>query len=844
MEAVRQRGRAARRSPQAHGVDTCRDPPGAISVWSPALDRGLSLQVTGRSDSISASMTPSPQEVLELAATLESDIRNVSAVIAQAAGIRDRSFGNVVTYSPKVFIPLTKLCRDVCHYCTFARPPAKGQAAYMTIDEVLDVARAGKEAGCKEALFTLGDKPELRYRSAREELDRMGYETTVDYLADAAKAVLEETGLLPHLNPGVLSSRDFELLREVAPSMGLMIESTSDRLLQRGMAHHGSPDKVPALRLATLELAGRQKVPFTTGLLIGIGETWKERAETLLAIRSSHERWGQVQEVIVQNFRAKPDTLMRDHPELSDDEVVATIALARLTLPEEVSVQAPPNLASSDETLVRYVEAGINDWGGVSPVTIDHVNPEAPWPEIDRLENVTAKAGYILAPRLTIYPRYAFDPEWVAKKVRPKVLALADGEGLAFEGNWHSGAPWPSWRRDSQDFPGTNGAQGVPSSANSVVRRPAFETALDKARARLELNEDEITTLLTARGPEMQDLFDEADRLRDEVNGDTVTFVINRNINYTNMCYFRCGFCAFSKGPKSLNLRGDPYLLSFEEIAERTLDAHSRGATEVCLQGGIHPSFTGDYYLKVVRTIKDAVPEIHIHAFSPLEIWQGAETKGVSVRDLLWELKDEGLGTLPGTAAEILDDEVRAIICPDKINTAQWREVARTAHSLGLKMSTTMMFGHADTYRSWARHMIVLRDIQKETGGFTEFVPLPFVHMASPIFLKGKARSGPTFAESIKVHAVARLALHPRITNIQASWVKLGTKGAQIALHAGCNDLGGTLMNETISRSAGASHGQEVTPDEMKSLITEAGRVWKRRSTTYAILESTDLVLS
>jgi FO synthase len=783
-------------------------------------------------------MTPSPQEVLELAATLQSDIRNVSDVIGPAAGIRDRSFGNVVTYSPKVFIPLTKLCRDVCHYCTFAKPPAKGQVAYMTIDEVLEVARAGKEAGCREALFTLGDKPELRYRSAREELDRMGFGTTIEYLAATAKAVLDETGLLPHLNPGVLSSGDFELLRDAAPSMGLMIESTSDRLLQSGMAHHGSPDKVPALRLATLELAGRHKVPFTTGLLIGIGETWEERAETLLSIRASHERWGQVQEVIVQNFRAKPDTLMRDHPELSDDEIEATIVLARLALPEDVSVQAPPNLASSDETLVRYVGAGINDWGGVSPVTIDHVNPEAPWPELDRLDMITAKAGYILAPRLTVYPRYAFDPEWVAKKVRPKVLAVADGEGLAFQGDWHSGAPWPTWKQDLESF------RIGEVSINGVVRRQAFEAALDKARARQELNEDDITTLLTARGPEMRELFDEADRLRNDVNGDTVTFVINRNINYTNMCYFRCGFCAFSKGPKSLNLRGDPYLLSFEEIAARTLDAHGRGATEVCLQGGIHPSFTGDYYLKVVRTIKEAVPEIHIHAFSPLEIWQGAETKGVTLRDLLWELKDEGLGTLPGTAAEILDDEVRAIICPDKINTAQWSEVARTAHSLGLKMSTTMMFGHADTYRSWARHMIVLRDIQKETGGFTEFVPLPFVHMASPIFLKGKARSGPTFAESIKVHAVARLALHPWITNIQASWVKLGTKGAQIALHAGCNDLGGTLMNETISRAAGASHGQEVTPDEMKSVITEAGRVWKRRSTTYAILESLEPALN
>ena len=757
----------------------------------------------------------------------------------QSAELADLAFGNRITYSPKVFIPLTMLCRDVCHYCTFAKPPEKGQRAYMSIDEMIEIARAGAGAGCKEALFTLGDKPELRYRVAREELDRMGFESTIAYLAQAAKAVMDETGLLPHLNPGILSPDDFEVLRDVAPSMGIMIESTSDRLLQKGMAHHGSPDKVPALRLATLELAGRFKVPFTTGVLIGIGENWRERAETLLAIAESHRRNGHVQEVIVQNFRAKPDTLMSNHPEPDDDEILASIALARLILPEDVSVQAPPNLASSDETLVAYIEHGINDWGGVSPITIDHVNPEAPWPDLDRLESVTARAGGVLVPRLTVYPRYAFDDEWVSKKVRPAVLAAADGEGLAFEGAWHSGAPWPRGR-DSQDFPGPGGT----GTQNGSRPRPraAFETAIAKARALQELNENDITVLLTARGPEYDDLVSAADALRQKTSGDTVTFVVNRNINYTNMCYFRCGFCAFSKGPKSLNLRGDPYLISFDEIAARTIEARERGATEVCLQGGIHPSFTGDYYVKVVRSIKQAVPDIHVHAFSPLEIWQGAETKGVTIRDLLSELKDEGLGTLPGTAAEILDDEVRAIICPDKINTAQWSEVARTAHSMGLKMSTTMMFGHADNYQSWARHMIVLREIQKETSGFTEFVPLPFVHMAAPIFLKGKARRGPTFAETIKVHAVARLALHPWITNIQASWVKLGVEGSQIALAAGANDLGGTLMNETISRAAGASHGQEITGDEMKRIITDIGRPWAQRTTTYALIEDREEV--
>jgi FO synthase len=770
-------------------------------------------------------------DALALASALASG-HHPNDLFEPAARIRDESFGNVITYSPKVFIPLTKLCRDVCHYCTFARPPIPGRKAYMTIDDVLEIARAGAgaDAGCREALFTLGDKPELRYQVARDELRKLGFETTLQYLAHAARAVLEETGLLPHLNPGVMTPGDITTLRDVSASMGLMLESTSPRLMQKGLPHYGSPDKEPALRLATLDEAGRQKVPFTTGLLIGIGETWEERAETLLAIRESHDRWGHVQEVIVQNFRAKPDTPMRDHLEPSTEEMAATIALARLILPPDISVQAPPNLASNDDSMQLYIDAGINDWGGVSPVTIDHVNPERPWPELERLRAVTESKGFLLSPRLAVYPRYAFDQQWISKKVRGKVLALADTDGLARdEGTWRAGDVLP---------PPKEFLNGHHTNGHRIKRRSVFQAALNKAAQEKELTEDDIAILLTARGPEAGELFHAADDLRKRVNDDTVTFVVNRNINYTNMCYFRCGFCAFSKGPKSLNLRGDPYLLSFEEIANRTLEAYKKGATEVCMQGGIHPSFTGDFYIEVLNTVKSAVPKMHVHAFSPLEVWQGAETKGVTVRDFLWELKDNGLGTLPGTAAEVLDDEVRAEICPDKIKTDEWAFVARTAHSLGLKMSTTLMFGHADTYRSWARHMIVLRDIQKETGGFTEFVPLPFVHMASPIYLKGRARQGPTFAEAMKVHAVGRLALHPWITNIQASWVKLGLDGARAALKAGCNDLGGTLMNENISRAAGASHGQEVTADEMKELIGAAHRDWARRNTVYDVLEA------
>ena len=779
-------------------------------------------------------MTELP-DVHDLVSTLESG--DHTALIARAAALRDDAWGNVLTYSPKVFLPLTKLCRDVCHYCTFARPPVAGRKAFMTLDEVLELASTAAAAGCKEALFTLGDKPELRYRVARAELEAMGYATTLEYLAAAAAAVLDQTGLLPHLNPGVMTAAELAFLRETAPSMGIMLESTSRKLLSRGHAHFGSPDKDPAVRLATIDEAGRQKIPFTTGLLIGIGESWQDRVETLLAIKDSHDRYGHVQEVIVQNFRAKPDTPMRDSPEPGLEEMAATIALARVLLPAGISVQAPPNLAAPAadrsgemEALVRYVQAGINDWGGVSPVTRDHVNPEAPWPAITRLRSATEAAGYLLMPRLAVYPRYASDPEWVSKKVRPKVLEHLDTSGLSRDTSWFPGVSTPP--PDVLRFPlGWSGSPAVRS-------RRSFSRALERATGGAELTEDETAILFSARGPEQRELFEAADTLRREVSGDTVTYVINRNINYTNMCYFKCGFCAFSKGPKSLNLRGEPYLLDLDEIARRSSEAWLAGATEVCLQGGIHPSFTGEFYVSVLRAIKAVVPGMHIHAFSPLEVWQGAATKGVPVRDFLWELKDNGLSTLPGTAAEILDDRIRATICPDKIDTAQWAEVARTAHGLGLRMTTTIMFGHADDYLSWARHLGVLRDIQKDTGGFTEFVPLPFVHMAAPIYLKGRSRRGPTFEESMRMHSVARLALHPWITNIQVSWVKMGPEGAQAALRAGCNDLGGTLMNEIISRSAGASHGQELGAGEMRRLATEIGRPWARRNTVYEILET------
>jgi FO synthase len=725
-------------------------------------------------------------------------------VLAEARRLRP---GRLVTYSPKVFVPLTTLCRDVCGYCTFARPPRRGERAYMTTEEVLAIARAGAAAGCREALFTLGDKPELRYKVARAELKALGCETTIEYLARCAKLVLDETGLLPHVNPGVMSRAELELLRRVSASMGIMLETTAGRLGEKGGPHWASPDKIPARRLETIRLAGELRIPFTSGILIGIGETHAERLDALLALKALGEEHGHIQEVIVQNFRAKPGTRMAMHPEPSLEEHLWTLAAARIVLGSAWHLQAPPNLAYAD--FPRLLDAGIDDWGGVSPVTIDHVNPEAPWPEIERLAEATRSRGLELVPRLAVYPEYARELDrWCDAEVAPFVRRAADGTGHARDDSW---------------------APGEPGAIPFLARRdaPPFELSGD------ELGEEELTRLFETRGEEMHRVLAAADRLRRDVCGDGVTYVVTRNIQYTNVCYFRCGFCAFSKGKLAENLRGAPYLVPLDEIVRRSREAWERGGTEVCLQGGIHPAFTGDYYADVVHAIKEAVPGIHVHAFSALEIWQGAATLGSGLEEYLARLRDLGLSSLPGTAAEVLDDEVRRVICPDKVTTDQWLEVHDAAHRVGLRSNVTLMFGHADAPRNWARHLVRAREQQRRSGGFTEFVPLPFVPMEAPMYVKGLARRGPTFREALLVHAVGRLALHPWITNMQASWVKLGPDGTREALRAGVNDLGGTLMNESISRSAGALYGQEMPPERMESLIRSAGRVPRQRTTLY-----------
>ncbi len=762
-------------------------------------------------------------------------------LVARAAAARDAAFGTRVTFSPKVFIPLTKLCRDRCGYCTFAQPPARVEAPFLDIADVLVLARRGAAAGCHEALFTLGEAPEERYPAAREWLAERGYSSTVDLLVAACAAVLDETGLLPHANPGALSRDELARLREVSPSQGMMVETLRDDLA----AHRGAPDKVPARRLATLEAAGELRIPYTTGILCGIGEEEADRVAALEAIAASHRRHGHVQEVIVQNFLPKPGTAMHAHPPCPPDDHLRAIALARLILPPDVHVQAPPNLA---DEVAPLLAAGVSDLGGVSPVTIDHVNPERPWPHLDALRAATSAAGHQLAPRLTAHPRYVLDPDtWIDPALHFHVLDRSDAEGL---GRDDPGAVFPNkvgevrnvgdgaevvlvGRRSTAWYSGADADPPtlVPSSSSAV--RGRVREVLDGVVAGQEVGHDEIVALFAARGHEVAAVTEVADELRRRAVGDEVTFVRNRNINYTNVCTFKCRFCGFSKGPRSLNLRGTPYLLTLDDIAERVAEAWELGATEVCLQGGIHPSFDGDYYIDVTRAVKEAAPDIHVHGFTALEVTEGAKRLGEPLADYLRRLQDAGLRTLPGTAAEILDDPIREILCPDKIDTDEWLDAHRTAHSVGLRSNITIMFGSVEQPDSWARHIVRTRDLQRDTGGFTEFVPLPFVHMAAPLYLQQRSRRGPTFREVVLMHSVARIAYDGLVPNIQASWVKLGVDGVRQLLQAGVNDLGGTLMEETISRSAGATHGQGLEVDDFRTIVEPLGRTLAQRTTLY-----------
>lgn len=750
-----------------------------------------------------------------------------------------RAEAPVVTFSPKVFVPLTTACRDACGYCTFRDEPNAHGRVFMTEAEVLAVARRGLAAGATECLFTLGDRPESRYALARQELQELGCSSTPEYLARCAAAVLRETGLLPHCNAGVLSDAEVEMLRGVSASQGLMLEATATRLLGPGEAHAGCQSKRPAARLAVVERAGRLRIPFTSGILVGIGETREERLDAIHALAELHERFGHLQEMLVQNFRAKADTPMADAPEPTLEELLWTVRQAKRIFGDAVPIQVPPNLTPGEEQeegWAQLLHAGVTDWGGVSPVTPDFVSPEAPWPHVERLAEATHRAGYALAPRLAVGARFVAGgaaDEWLAPEVATAARKLADGDGLSRASPFMAGLPSTIEHRA--------GVVGVDASGVVLARvRPPIGGATERLLARLEggatPNEEEVSSLLRARGGDFDAVVAAADRMRAEQSGDGVGFVVNRNINYTNTCTYACQFCAFSKGKAADELRGEPYLLDEAEVERRTAEAYARGATEVCMQGGIHPSFDGETYVRFLRAAKRGAPDIHVHAFSPLEVHSGAASLGVSVPDFLARLRDEGLGSLPGTAAEVLDDAVRDELCPDKLSADEWIEVVRAAHRVGLHTTSTIMFGHvdADGPSAWARHLLRLRGLHAETGGFTEFVPLPFVHMEAPVFLKGRARRGPTFRESVLAHAVGRLVLGPvGLTNVQASWVKLGPELAAELLRAGANDMGGVLMNESITRAAGASHGQELSAVDMIDLISAAGRAPFQRTTLY-----------
>ena len=758
----------------------------------------------------------------EAAAALEALERPpLVELLARARALTEAGHGARVSYSRKVFIPLTRLCRNACGYCTFVRGPKEVAHPYLLPEEVLEIARLGREAGCREALFTLGDRPETVHRAAREALAVLGFGSTVEYLAHCCARVLKETGLLPHVNAGVLSEAELRALRAVSVSMGLMLESVADRLCLPGGPHHGCPDKAPRLRLEAIEAAGHARVPFTSGLLIGIGETRLERVEALIALRDAHARHGHLQEVIVQNFRAKDDTRMRRHADPAFEDLLWTVAAARHVLGPRANIQVPPNL--SDERFPELLQAGINDWGGISPVTDDYVNPERAWPQIAALERATRAQGRIPVERLAIYPDHALNfGEWLDEKLAPAVLSAMDSEGYARADEWSPGIAMP---------PPATPVAGLLAGAAVEVDR-----LLRRAAAGEPLQAPEIRRLFAAREGECQAVLDCANDVREAVCGPAVSYVVTRNINYTNICGFHCRFCAFSKGKTAEALRGAPYDLTLEEVARRVVEAAARGATEVCMQGGIHPAYTGETYLALLRAAKAAVPAIHVHAFSPLEVTHGARTLGTSVERFLGALRDAGLGSLPGTAAEILDDAVRRRICPDKLSTQEWLEVVAAAHRVGLRTTATIMFGHVEDSGAWATHLVRIRELHARTGGFTEFVPLPFVHMEAPLYRKGGARRGPTWRETLLMHAVARLALHPLIPNIQVSWVKVGPQGAARALEAGVNDLGGTLMDESISRAAGNEHGQELPPARMEALIRAAGRIPQQRTTLYGVV--------
>jgi FO synthase len=741
-------------------------------------------------------------------AALDLAVLSLEALMAEAGAVRDDVYGRRVTWSPKVTIPLTGLCQDACGYCNSAGSRA-GEDPFLEPEQILAMAWRGAEAGCHEAVFTAGGQPEREHRHAAEWLAGRGYDSSIDYLVAACSLVLDETGLLPHTEVGVLNADELRALRAVAPSQGLVLRPLV-----------GDHDD----ELASVEAAGALHIPFSVGLPVGVGEARDDRVDLLRSLAEAHERYGHLQHVVVLSSAA-----------VERNELLETASLARLILPESVSLQVAPSQGGDATALI---DAGVDDWGGLETA------------EVEAVRHATEVCGFSLTPRLTVHPQYAGLPsEWIDPALHFAVLDRSDADGLARD---DPGTVLPH-RYACRTIPGS-GAEVTPIGPRSTawysggdgrppvllpargVATGAVREVLDGVSMGQEAGEDELLTLLAARGPEVAAVCEVADDLRRATVGDVVTFVRNRNINYTNVCTYRCRFCGFSKGPLSLNLRGKPYLLTLEDVVERVVDAARRGATEVCLQGGIHPDFDGEYYLHLVQAVKAAAPGMHVHGFTALEVFEGARRLTEPLESYLRRLQAAGLGSLPGTAAEILDDEIRAVICPDKITSDEWLETHRTAHRVGLRSNITIMFGTIERPLHWVRHLLRTRALQRETGGFTEFVPLPFVHMAAPMYLERRARRGPTFREALLLHAVGRIAYHGVLDNVQGSWVKLGLAGMAQVLQAGVNDLGGTLMGENISRAAGARHGQELSEDDFGALVEPLGRPLEQRTTLYGRL--------
>lgn len=767
-------------------------------------------------------------------------------LLALAGALRDAGLAasgrpRAITYSRKVFVPLTTLCRDRCHYCVFVDTPGqllkKHKPAYMSPEQVLGVVRQGQAMGCKEVLLTLGDRPEDRWPEARAWLDEHGFASTLDYVAHIARLVTAETGLLAHANPGVMSAEELRMLRPTAPSMGMMLETTSRRLFEEpGQVHYGSPDKDPALRLEVIDAAGRERVPFTTGVLIGIGETLRDRAESLVAIRDAHARHavngqGHVQEVIVQNFRAKPRTAMQGAPDADLLEYVAAVAVARLVMGPRMRIQVPPNLSDAAE-FELLVRAGADDWGGVSPLTADHVNPERPWPHLDDLAERTAELGFELRERLTAQPEFVLDPEtWIDPGLRPAVAALADpATGLAAVegasddlGSLSEGAPATETKRPeaagrSEHVSSRSSAVAEPVEGRSTtdglrsgVRRIAEAAAADP----LALDDAEWVALLEATGDDLDALAATADDVRRYTVGEAVTLVVNRNLT--------------SSGLRA-NPSTDPGTFTLDDVGAIAADAADLGATELCVQGRLADDVDPSGYLDIARAVKAAAPGIHLHAYRPQDVRDLADRGGLGLEDALAALREAGVDTVPGTGVKVLSERVRALVAPGDLEVDRWIEGITAAHHAGFRSTSVLFYGHVETAAERIAHLRRLRELQSATRGFTEFVPIP---------LPGPAGGVPLVAgrspldEHRAMVAVARLLLSGSIPHIQIPWTRVGREASVVLLQSGGDDLGGTLLDGRVRPEAGIEHGLELPVTDAAALVAPLFRPFRLRTTTY-----------